>query len=339
MEAGYRIILDCGTTNTRALLTDSQNLILAKAGSETGVRNTAIDGDNHRLKEAVRQCIASLLEQAGLGFPDIREILASGMITSNVGLVEIPHLVAPAGKEELACGIQKVLLPDVAPIPISFVPGIKNRVSSVDFDHFEEMDIMRGEEVESIAVLEHRNHTGPALIILPGSHTKFVSVDEKNRITGLLTTLSGELLSCVTNNTILADAVQRQYVTEEGFDEDCLLKGFRTAAQCGIGRACFSGRILNQFVTKDPQKIASYLLGAVLQNDLTAIQRSGAIDVSPKTHVIAAGRNPLRKALVTMLREDGYFERVEEFENPSKLPLSALGMLILADSYKPEKGH
>lgn len=339
MKPSCRIIVDCGTTNTRALLIDGQNQILAKESREIGVRDTAITGTNERLKEAVRQCTAGLLAQSGRTFADVRDILASGMITSNVGLAEIPHLTVPAGKRDLAQGMQKILLSDIAPIPIRFIPGIKNAPASVDAEHFEEMDIMRGEEVEAIAVLEHRKTAGPALIILPGSHTKFVQADETNRITGILTTLSGELLSCVTHHTILADAVQRQFVSEDGYDQTFLLKGFRTARQCGIGRACFSGRILNQFVTQDPQKIASYLLGAVLQNDLLALKGSGAVSVSPKTHVIAAGKNPLRKALTALLAEDGYFETIEEFDNPSLLPLSAQGILLTADFYQTQKGQ
>ncbi len=338
MKPDCRIIIDCGTTNTRALLVDGQNRILAKESREIGVRNTAITGSREHLKEAVRQCVAGLLAQCGLTFGEIRDILASGMITSNVGLVEIPHLPAPAGKKELAQGMQKILLSEIAPIPICFVPGVKNIPISVDERNFEEMDIMRGEEVEAVAILEHRRSSGPALIILPGSHTKFVQADERNRITGLLTTLSGELLSCVTNHTILADAVQRQYVTEEGCDKAYLLKGFRTARQCGIGRACFSGRILNQFVTQEPQKIASYLMGAVLQNDLLALKGSKAVSVSPDTHVIVAGKNPLRKALTAMLEEDGYFDNIEEYEKLSPLPLSAQGILLTADLYQSQKG-
>ena len=48
MKPSCRIIVDCGTTNTRALLIDGQNQILAKESREIGVRDTAITGTSER---------------------------------------------------------------------------------------------------------------------------------------------------------------------------------------------------------------------------------------------------------------------------------------------------
>lgn len=47
------------------------------------------------------------------------------------------------------------------------------------------------------------------LFILPGSHNKFVSVDREGKITGCLTSISGELLASITNDTIIAKSVNR----------------------------------------------------------------------------------------------------------------------------------
>lgn len=80
--------------------------------------------------------------------------MASGMITADVGLVEVPHVTAPAGLEELSASLAPVLVPDVCPLPIHFIPGVKNRVSGVSLETFEAMDIMRGEEVEACALID-----------------------------------------------------------------------------------------------------------------------------------------------------------------------------------------
>ena len=98
---GVYLTIDTGTTNTRVTVL-KDGALLAQAKSETGVRVSAIDGDNHRLKQAVRQCLDEALDRAGIGWDQVCGVAANGMITSNVGLCEIPHCTAPAGAAELA---------------------------------------------------------------------------------------------------------------------------------------------------------------------------------------------------------------------------------------------
>lgn len=329
MKNNYLILVDTGTTNSRCLLLNDEKEVVASAKQEVGVRNVAIEGNNCCLKKAVKECIESVLIQEDITYANVSAIYASGMITSNVGLVEVPHLIAPVGKKEFLENIHVKLIEDVAPIPIQFVPGVKNMSNKIDYFNFEQMDIMRGEEVETLAILDRVSTKESLLIVLPGSHTKFVSVDSDKKITGCLTTLSGELLSCITNHTILADVVKKNFVDEDSYDEEMLQLGFRQAATCGIGRACFSARILDQFVEKNPKKMANYLLGVALQNDMVAARNSKALDVSRKTKVMVGGKNPLKKAIACLIREDGFFEDVQEIEPKGNLPLSAEGILAL----------
>lgn len=237
----YIITLDTGTTNTRVVLWDSKFRPAASAKSEVGVRNTAIDGSNRRLKAAVKECLERVLRDAGTSYDEVEAVIASGMITSNVGLVEIPHCVVPAGADDLAAAVQEVSLPDVCPIPIHFVPGVKNSGGPIGFGNFEAMDIMRGEEVESIALLEQYPRGKSYLLVLPGSHMKFVSVNTKGQITGCLTSISGELLASITNDTIIADAVGRQFVAPEDYDRSMVLLGCDTAAKSGVGPGVLLG--------------------------------------------------------------------------------------------------
>lgn len=331
MSGTYVITIDTGTTNTRCILWDGERQSVATAKNPTGVRNTAIDGHNGRLKAAVKSCLEELLAKAGITYADVARVIASGMITSNVGLVEIPHIVVPAGKEDLARACKAVTLEDVCPLPIWFIPGVKNSAGPVTFDNFEAMDIMRGEEVESVAIIDRYPRGRSYLIVLPGSHTKFVSVDAEGRMTGCLTTISGELLASITNDTIIADAVGRAFVEPETYDREMVLLGYDTGCKSGIGRSCFSARILSLFTEKDKRRIASYVLGVALQNDIVAIKNSSALKVDPATTVIVGGREPLRTAFVDILAHDGSFAHVEAFDTPDGMPLSALGAYIVAD--------
>ena len=76
------------------------------------------------------------------------------MITSNVGLYELAHQVAPAGITELAQGIVKVDMPEVAEQHIWFVPEGRNNADAVSAENVEAMDIIRGEarKLKSLAL-------------------------------------------------------------------------------------------------------------------------------------------------------------------------------------------
>ena len=122
---GYVITIDGGTTNTRCILWDMERRKIAEEKRQVGVRNTAIDGNNRRLKEAVRDCLEGLLGTGRIGYNQISRIIASGMITSDVGIVEIPHLTAPAGLEELARSVVPVKLEEIWWVPVDPAEGVE----------------------------------------------------------------------------------------------------------------------------------------------------------------------------------------------------------------------
>ena len=84
----YTITIDTGTTNTRVYLFNEKYEAVASAKSEIGVRITAIDGNNNRLKAAIKGCLEDVLKQADITYDDVKQVAASGMITSNVGPCE-----------------------------------------------------------------------------------------------------------------------------------------------------------------------------------------------------------------------------------------------------------
>ncbi|WP_394777628.1 2-dehydro-3-deoxygalactonokinase [Undibacterium sp.] len=298
------VTIDAGTTNTRSSLWVDGRL-RAQAQAEVGVRNTAIDGNNAALKSAVRSTVDNILAQASLDKHKLDLMLASGMITSNVGLCEIPHLPAPAGLQELAQGMQRVAMDEVFPQPVWFIPGVRNSVEKVGLHNAEAMDMMRGEETEAMALLARLKLSGPAMIILPGSHTKLVSIDSAQRIVGCTTSIAGELLQAITQNTLLKKSLNGEFATE--LHAEMLLAGAAAAQRTGLARACFSVRILDMFTESQHNEKASYLLGAVLSGDLLALKNSSAIRMRPDTPIIISGKPILRQALALLIGENGFF--------------------------------
>jgi len=324
------ITIDTGTTNTRIILWKDMELVDISKIS-IGVRNTVIEGNNSVLKQAIKQGLEQLLNINNLNYDNISKIMAGGMITSNVGLIEIPHLTAPVGIMELRKGVRDVLIEEICPIPISFIPGVKNKVNCINLSTFEQMDIMRGEEIETIALMDKIDSDCGCVIVLPGSHTKFVKVDGSKKIVACLTTLTGEILSAITNDTIIADAVEKKFVSKEEYDKDMLLLGFNTAVKTGLSRAVFSSRIINQFCEDNKAKIANYVLGAVLQSDIEAVKKSASLDINGSEHIIVSGKSPFRQAFADIFRCDGTFKNVTEITPKDSEPLSGIGALMLCN--------
>ena len=301
------LVVDGGTTNLRVTAVDAgSHEPLSKAGAEGGVKHTAIDGDNHRLKEMLRDCIARVLSELSCTNADVVRCIAFGMITSGMGLYEIPHLIAPAGIRELHEGMKAANFPEIAPFDIEFIPGVRNFSGNVDIGNCAGMDIMRGEEVESIGLYTRMKPAGNALLVLPGSHNKFVKLDAGGHILGCKTSISGELLDVITHGTILADAVGHSFCSGETYDREYALGGAAECAASGLGRAAFAGRILRTLGTLPQEKVQSWLLGAVLMEDVRALRDFA----DAGTAVYVAGKPPLQQAFYDVLEAEGSMKPV-----------------------------
>jgi 2-dehydro-3-deoxygalactonokinase len=322
------ITIDTGTTNTRvAIWRDGR--VVSRSSAEVGVRDTALTGDKQKLQAGIRDQILKAATIAGVDFSSIGVILASGMITSNIGLFEVPHISAPAGIQELAAALVQSRIAEVASRPIWFVPGIKNSVPVVDMETYESMDIMRGEEVEAFGLVERKNLQGPATFIFPGSHSKFITMDANNRITACVTTLAGELLNVITGNTILASAVDNSFAHE--LDEIMLLEGARCCAHVGLGRACFSVRILEQFGGTTTKQRANFLLGAVLEQDVYALKQSSAIRLRPEIPVVITGKKVMKEAFAALIKNDHFFQgEIVVADDDQTCDLAGLGAMAVA---------
>ncbi len=294
------ITIDTGTTNTRVTLWQDDRAIQTKTAG-IGVRNTAVTGNNQELKGCLKQAIDELL--SGNQFVSRQDvvILASGMITSNLGLVEIPHLTAPVGIDELAAGMQAVNIPEVFEKPIWFIPGVKNRDHDLVPERITDMDVIRGEEVEAIAAMNLLEISGPTVLVLPGSHTKMIKINAHKQIVGSLTSMTGELLDLLTKQSILADSLDEKFATE--IDPEMIILGAKTAKQNGLGRTAFSVRLLDMYTNKSRNQRANYLLGAVLETDLQALKATTAFKFEDDPFIIL-GKPGLRDALRLLIETD-----------------------------------
>jgi len=289
------ILIDSGTTNSRIRLIDNKrNTIRDTEKVRIGVRDTAIEGNNKSLKKHIKNGISQLLERNKLAPTEIEYIVASGMITSNLGIYEVPHVYGPASLDDFITHSKVEKLDDFFNIPCIFIPGMKNRVDeSVNIiDSINQFDVMRGEEVEAFGLLKQLDVKGKGVIVLPGSHTKYVLVDENQTLTSCLSTLGGETLLALQKETILSDSLDQQLITV--IDKEMLEKGYEATKKYGLTRSFYHVRLLQLFSELSANQRANYFVGSVIYEDIQTLLKSIA-DIEEMEWMIVGGSEPLKK--------------------------------------------
>lgn len=294
------ITIDMGTTNTRIRCIKNKT-ILGEIKENIGVRETAFTGNTDKLKECLKIGIAKCIAISNETKENIDVILASGMITSNLGLLEIPHLEAPVSAKMLKENIKTKQFDDIINKPINFIPGVKNRTSENSEDFLSEIDMMRGEEAEVFGALQFAETNNSVIFISPGSHTKFVYVDKDNNITKCSTTLSGELLWAITKETILANSISSDLITS--IDLEFIKKGINSVKTHGFSKTCFLVRIMDVFNKSTSNQLANFLMAALAYNDILSIQGDLKKD-SP--NILIGGKDILKDLYKAVLEITNY---------------------------------
>jgi 2-keto-3-deoxy-galactonokinase len=99
--SSWAVALDGGMTNARArLIRDGR--IVATARRAVGVRDAVLSAGAVPLAAAVREALDDVYRIVDDVRPDL--IVAAGMLSSEFGRTAVPHVVAPAGLDNLGRG-------------------------------------------------------------------------------------------------------------------------------------------------------------------------------------------------------------------------------------------
>jgi len=277
------VYIDTGTTNTRVWLLRGKE-ILGHKTAMIGVRDSAREGSTTKLRSTLRDLIREVQahERASCA-------IAAGMITTSLGLAEVPHISAPAGLEELAMGTKSYQFPDVTDLPVWLVPGIRSGAATCDRDSVSSVDMMRGEETLCAGLVELGSAPLPCTVLNLGSHWKAIQMDTAGRVTSSVTSLTGELILATQTNTILASAVPHERPVS--IDHEWAEAGMREQRESGLARALFCVRLLEQKGNCTAEERLSYLAGAFLAADFDGLQRHGSL--SPDRAVLITGGGAL----------------------------------------------
>lgn len=326
----YIVTIDSGTTNTRIhLVNHGTNEVIDIVKKNVGVKNTSIEGSNDTLRRGISTGIQELLNRNKCRPREISYIVATGMITSNLGIHEVPHINGPATVDDFVKASVVKTSPEFLGIPCVFVPGLQNTISdskkaTTISDRVNLYDVMRGEEVESFGLLQQMNKRGKGLFVLPGSHTKYVFVNNQT-ILSCLSTLTGEMLYALQKDTILSSSLNSDLVQD--VEESMLREGYLASEKYGLARALYHVRLLDLFKEKDENDRANYFLGAVLTSDLQVLQKRLEM-IGDVEWIVIGGSNPLRRSFTYLFNQLEYGHIVEATDTQVQMSTIIGGKLI-----------
>jgi 2-dehydro-3-deoxygalactonokinase len=292
------ICVDMGTTNTRVWLVEN-GTILERVTEMVGVRDVARLGKIGLVAETLRTKIGAVATLSKKLNRQPVGVLGAGMLTSKLGLREIPHIPSPAGEAELAKGMQHLAMPEVFDHPIHLVPGVRTGPANPSLDDIASVDLIRGEETVVAGLLQSGILRANSTLLNLGSHWKAISVNAQGQIVASHTTLSGELIQALQEQTVLASALPKGRF--EGLDLDWLGKGRKYFVQEGMGRSLFSVRLLEQLFQMSPVALSSFLLGAVIESDVSGMRKAGHL----QNQVVITGSGAAARAWLEVLQGSG----------------------------------
>ena len=312
------IFIDTGTTNTRVWLVRGEQ-ILAHKTAMIGVRDSAREGSTAKLHSTLRDLIREIQAQEKASC-----VIAAGMITSSLGLADVPHIAAPVGLDELAAATKSYDFAHVTELPVLLVPGIRSGAAACDANSVADVDVMRGEETLCAGLVELGLAPLPCTVLNLGSHWKAIQLDEAGRVQSSSTSLTGEMIFTTQTNTILASAVPHERPVN--IAQDWAAAGMKEQRQAGLARALFCVRLLEQRGNCTAEKRLAYLVGAFLASDFDGLQNRGIL--APEQTVLLTGGGAVAELWHRALTESSIPSRIITNEESETAILTGLRAVL-----------
>lgn len=183
-------------------------------------------------------------------------IVASGMLSSSIGMHELPYVKMPIsfnGKEliskEISLGKDKNLI---------LVSGAKTK-----------NDVMRGEEIQAIGLSDQLPCQEKGILLLPGTHSKHLYFD-KGRFIDFHTHMTGELYEIISRHSILAPSLLQTEWNSKCIDS--FLKGVAKGVANEQMAALFSIRANSLLYGVSAQENSYFLSGLLIGAELANLK-------------------------------------------------------------------
>ncbi len=270
------------------------------------------------LKKELKEVFIKTIEDAGLEIKDIKFAITSGMITSEIGLLEIPHLWAPVGIYDLASNIKVVHDLDIFPVDITlfFIRGIKNYFpKDSTYKDLRKIDFLRGEETQVAGLLSlYSNFPLPSIVIILGSHTKYIFINESKKICGCLTTLSGQIYEALKTQTNVGKSIIGTNDRDNDyFDTNIIDTAYNVVQNVGFLRSLIMPRFMEILLNTQWYERDLFVNSAIATEDLKVVKDFSLFNFSLfNSYIVLIGHKQRCEILNYMLKK--YFNVVNKIE-------------------------
>jgi len=259
------IALDWGTSNLRASLLDGGGAVLEQRSAAAGVMAVP----ERRFAEALLSlCGDWLAAHPGCA------CIASGMVGSRQGWVEVPYVECPAGLADAAAKLVRVSFGDAHVLHI--VPGL----CGVGADG--QTDVMRGEETQ----LWGADLPAGSCVVLPGTHSKWAWLGEGDRVLGFQTHMTGEVYALLTQHGILGRLMELGGAFMPAAFDDGVRLGLERHAH--LLHTLFAARTAGLTGQRGGGELPDFLSGMLIGAEV-ASARSGSSDGVPAVTLLGDG--------------------------------------------------
>lgn len=191
------ISCDWGTSNFRIRLVATEDLhVLSEHKTAVGIKNHFQEFKAQRQVDQdvfFAQYLTAQMEKLDCSGTTNVPIVASGMLSSSIGMRELPYAKMPiafSGENLISEPVQLDGMPKM-----QLISGVRTNI-----------DVMRGEEVQAIGLAARLPKAEKGILMLPGTHSKHISFN-KGRFEHFVTYMTGELFEIIGQHSILATSL------------------------------------------------------------------------------------------------------------------------------------
>lgn len=272
--------VDWGTTNMRAYRFGEHGEVLDQGEWPLGISSIGKNNFEH-----------ALLQVCGTWLKTSRcEVIASGMVGSKNGWLEVPYLQSAPSFREAANALGRVTLSSLPDRKVHIVPGVT--ITSVDGSR----DVMRGEETQ----IWGADLPPQTVCVLPGTHSKWATVGDAQTITRFTTYVTGELYEIILRHSTLGIGLPLKAPHVHAAFDAGVEKGLRQSKL--ITHSLFSVRTAGLFKEWEPAHLPSYLSGLLIGNEVASAEATEDLG----SRVTILGSNLLSTLYQRALRKAGY---------------------------------
>lgn len=263
------ILGDWGTTRLRlCLLRDGQIEARQTGPGVASFSTVARDGTNTMTSPLVQSLLD--LTASWRQLSSSKAVLLAGMAGSRNGIVEVPYASVPIHRDAWARAAWSARISD---IQLTIAAGLK--YVTAPSGEVMSGEVMRGEETQVFGAmqLQPRLTDGSHVLILPGTHSKWVDIRDGS-ITRFSTAMTGEIFALLrSQSTLLSAGAGASGSDAPVFDEDGFDRGVRRAAGVGAGLLVelFQTRTAQLLEQRSRDWAQSYLSGLLIGSEIATL--------------------------------------------------------------------